>query len=63
MAKIRQRQPLQDPPKFTLIWIFVLKIRHLATLLTTKAIHSDFWRDSVMSFEAAVAVNIFPSRR
>jgi hypothetical protein len=27
--------PLQDPPKFTQIWIFVLKIYHLATLLET----------------------------
>jgi hypothetical protein len=25
--------PLQDPPKFTPIWIFGLKIYHLATLL------------------------------
>jgi hypothetical protein len=27
-----QHLPLQDPPKFTQIWIFVLKINHLATL-------------------------------
>jgi hypothetical protein len=27
------RLPLQDPPKFTRIWIFGLKIYHLATLI------------------------------
>jgi hypothetical protein len=27
---------LQDPPKFTKIWIFGLKIYHLATLLETQ---------------------------
>jgi hypothetical protein len=30
--KIYQHLPLQDPPKFTQIWIFGLKIYHLATL-------------------------------
>jgi hypothetical protein len=28
-----QHLPLQDPPKFTQIWIFILKTNHLATLL------------------------------
>jgi hypothetical protein len=27
--------PLQDPPKFTQIWIFGLKVYHLATLVVT----------------------------
>jgi hypothetical protein len=31
--QIDQHLPLQDPPKFTQIWIFGLKIYHLATLL------------------------------
>jgi hypothetical protein len=31
--KIYQHLPLQDPPKFTQIWIFGLKTNHLATLL------------------------------
>jgi hypothetical protein len=30
---IYQHRPLQDPPKFTQIWIFGLKICHLATLI------------------------------
>jgi hypothetical protein len=30
--KIYQHLPLQDPPKFTQIGIFGLKINHLATL-------------------------------
>jgi hypothetical protein len=30
--KICQHIPLQDPPKFTQIWIFGLKTNHLATL-------------------------------
>jgi hypothetical protein len=29
-----QHLPLQDPPKFTQIWIFGLKTDHLATLFT-----------------------------
>jgi hypothetical protein len=32
--KIYQHVPLKDPPKFTQIWIFCLKIYHLATLWT-----------------------------
>jgi hypothetical protein len=36
--KIYQHLPLQDPPKFTQIWIFGLKTNHLATLL-----QSVFW--------------------
>jgi hypothetical protein len=31
--KIYQHLPLQDPPKFTQIWIFGLKANHLATLV------------------------------
>jgi hypothetical protein len=31
--KIYQHLPLQAPPKFTQIWIFGLKIYHLATLI------------------------------
>jgi hypothetical protein len=31
--KICQQFPLQDPPKFTQIGIFGLKINHLATLV------------------------------
>jgi hypothetical protein len=31
--KISQHFPLQDPPKFTQIGIFGLKIKHLATLV------------------------------
>jgi hypothetical protein len=31
--KIYQHLPLQDPPKFTQIWIFGLKTNHLATLV------------------------------
>jgi hypothetical protein len=34
--KIYQHLQLQDPPKFTQIGIFGLKIYHLATLLTTR---------------------------
>jgi hypothetical protein len=30
--KIFRHLPLQDPPKFTQIWIFGLKTNHLATL-------------------------------
>jgi hypothetical protein len=33
--KIYQHLPLQDPPKFIQIWIFGLKINHLATLFHT----------------------------
>jgi hypothetical protein len=33
--KIYQHLPLQDPKKFTQIWIFGLKTNHLATLLAT----------------------------
>jgi hypothetical protein len=33
--KIKQHLPLQDPPKFTQIWIFGLKTNHLATLAPT----------------------------
>jgi hypothetical protein len=32
-CKIYQHLPLQDPPKFTQIWIFGLKRNHLATLI------------------------------
>jgi hypothetical protein len=39
--------PFQDPPKFTQIWIFCLKINHLATLETMLSASS----------EANVAVN------
>jgi hypothetical protein len=35
-VKIYQHLRLQDPPKFTQIWIFGLKIYHLATLLEIK---------------------------
>jgi hypothetical protein len=38
---IYQRLPLQDPPKFTQIWIFCLKTNHLATLDSTSK-RSDF---------------------
>jgi hypothetical protein len=31
--KIYHHLPLQDPPKFTQIWIFGLKTNHLATLV------------------------------
>jgi hypothetical protein len=31
--KIYHPLPLQDPPKFTQIWIFGLKANHLATLI------------------------------
>jgi DNA topoisomerase IB len=34
-----QHLPLQDPPKFTQIWIFGLKTNHLAALVYT---NSDF---------------------
>jgi hypothetical protein len=34
---MNQHLPLQDPPKFTQIWIFGLKTNHLATLLGTTA--------------------------
>jgi hypothetical protein len=30
--QVYQHRPLQDPPKFTHIWIFGFKIYHLATL-------------------------------
>jgi hypothetical protein len=33
--KIYHHLPLQDPPKFTQIWIFGLKTNHLATLFCT----------------------------
>jgi hypothetical protein len=33
--------PLQDPPKFTQIRIFGLKIYHLATLLVGRTIYKD----------------------
>jgi hypothetical protein len=32
--KIYHQLPLQDPPKYTQIWIFGLKICHLATLFS-----------------------------
>jgi hypothetical protein len=32
VRKIHQHLPLQDPPKFSQIWIFGLKTNHLATL-------------------------------
>jgi hypothetical protein len=32
VSKIYQHLPLRDPPKITQIWIFGLKIEHLATL-------------------------------
>jgi hypothetical protein len=32
VLKIDHHLPLQDPPKFTQIWIFGLKTNHLATL-------------------------------
>jgi hypothetical protein len=35
--KLYQHLLLQDPPKFTQIWIFGLKIYHLATLLRTRS--------------------------
>jgi hypothetical protein len=35
MTKIYQHRPLQDPSKFAQIWIFCLKICHLATLFQT----------------------------
>jgi hypothetical protein len=34
--KIYQHLPLQEPPKFTQIWIFGLKTNHLATLADTR---------------------------
>jgi hypothetical protein len=37
--KIYQHIQLQDPPKFTQIGIFRLKIYHLATLLETRLLH------------------------
>jgi hypothetical protein len=37
--KIYQNHPSQDPPKFTQIWIFGLKICHLATLDSGTLIH------------------------
>jgi hypothetical protein len=36
--KIYQQLPLQDPPRFTQIWIFGLKTNHLAALAST-AVH------------------------
>jgi hypothetical protein len=41
---------LQDPPKFTQIWIFGLKTNHLATLVATldKLTHVDvYFRDKL----------------
>jgi hypothetical protein len=35
VRKIYQHLPLQDPPKITQIWVFGMKIYHLATLLLT----------------------------
>jgi hypothetical protein len=37
---VYQHLQLQDPPKFTQIWIFGLKTNHLATLNTTS---QKFW--------------------
>jgi hypothetical protein len=39
--KIYQHLPLQDPPKFTRIWIFGLKTCHLATPDFMSADHQD----------------------
>jgi hypothetical protein len=36
--KIYQHLPLQDPPKFTQIWIFGLKTNHLTTLVTDNSL-------------------------
>jgi hypothetical protein len=36
--KIYQHLPLQDPPKFTQIWIFGSETNHLATLIGTAAV-------------------------
>jgi hypothetical protein len=39
--KIYEHLPLQDPPNFTLIWIFGLKLYHLATLVTKSKQEKD----------------------
>jgi hypothetical protein len=44
-----QHLPVQDPPKFTLIGIFGLKIYHLATLQTS-AFNDDHLR--IVTFTA-----------
>jgi hypothetical protein len=38
--KMYEHLPLQDPPKFTQIWIFGLKIYHLATLAGKRDVES-----------------------
>jgi hypothetical protein len=40
--KTYQDYPLQDPPKFTQIWIFGLKTNHLATLVVVTFMKTIF---------------------
>jgi hypothetical protein len=47
--RIYQHLPLQDPPKFTQIWIFGFKTNHLATLL----IRSEWLQDMTKVLRSA----------
>jgi hypothetical protein len=48
MAIIYSKWPFQGSPKFTEIWIFCLKINHLATLLTISI--PEFFSRATLSF-------------
>jgi hypothetical protein len=56
-----QHLPLQDPPKFTQIWMFGLKRNHLATLLQTlktcRPINT--WLDNAESKPAMSEISFF----
>jgi hypothetical protein len=59
-----QQLPLQDPPKFTQIWIFGLKTSHLATLTETLA-EDDIVMESSLRVNAGKKVgrNVVKFRR
>jgi hypothetical protein len=53
--EIHQHIPLQDLPKFTQIWIFGLKINHLATLIFGRQENKlSFRRNSVATTQSYI---------
>jgi hypothetical protein len=47
VRKVYQHLQLQDPPKFTQIWIFGLKTNHLATLVLNQPFSIIYFYDSI----------------